>query len=89
VLQDLIEHRAILVDKLAVVTGPSDIQGGDEAMDAVRGRDESPLGPDLASVLGDGERLVPPPKERQGVRPPGSGVEPPPVYLPGLKQTQS
>ena len=88
VLQDLVEHRAIPVDELAVVTRPSDIQGGDEAMDAVRRRDESALGPDLAGVLGDGERLVPPPEERQGVRPPGSGVEPPPVHLPGLKQTQ-
>ena len=46
------------------------------------------LGPDLARVLGDGERLVPSPEERQGVRPPGRGVEPPPVHLSGLKQTQ-
>ena len=88
VLQDLVEHRTIPVDELGIVTRPSDIQGGDEAMDAVRRRDESAFGPDLAGVLGDGERLVPPPEERQGVRPPGSGVEPPPVHLAGLKETQ-
>ena len=34
-------------------------------MDAVRRRDESAFGPDLAGVLGDGERLVPPPEESQ------------------------
>ena len=87
-LQDLVEHRTIPVNELGVVTGPPDIQGGDEAVDAVRRRDESAFGPDLAGVLGDGERLVPPPEECQGVRPPGSGVEPPPVHLAGLKQTQ-
>ena len=88
VLQDLVEYGSILVDQVAIVTGPCDVQGGDEAMDAVRGRNESALGPDLARVLGDAERVVPAPKKRQGVRPPGRGVKPPPVDLPGLKQPQ-
>ena len=36
----------------------------------------SPPSAQILRVLGDGQRLVPSPEEREGVCPPGGGVEP-------------